>query len=127
MDLLAIVQHHHGIINCASECIIEGNGNSYIGGFIGRSENGANIYNSYNLTKVDTAIGSGGIIGDVYSSMVDIENTYNLGDVNAHTAGGFIGRNYSGDRINLKNIYNLGKVTTTYGGWGWGAGAFVRI
>ncbi len=99
-----------------------GNGNSYVGGLVGASQNGnLDAENSYARGNVSGANYVGGFIG--YLDGTDqITNSYSTGNVDGIDAGGsgggFVG--YSSGNDSLTNLFSVGTVsnfTTDYGGF----------
>jgi hypothetical protein len=95
------------ITNCNNTGTLISNGSS-LGGIIGSHESGvATVINCYNTGNLSSSNYSGGIIGNV-SSSVTIANSYNVGNITSLSwiPGGIIGEITAGS-ANVTNSYYL--------------------
>jgi|GEM_PF-2880829 len=121
---------YENILNYAS---VEGKAgyNNYVGGIIGRTQDPSILKNLYNYGNVVTTAGSsGGVVGYIPSSSLEVYSTmtniYNYGNVTGKNSyvGGIVGQT---GKLNGSNIYNYGNVSNTsdysggvFGNYGYG-------
>lgn len=95
--------------NTVTHCSSTGSVNNtadYTGGLVGRNNSGV-VHYSYSTGNVSGKQYVGGLAGDNYNSLADIQNSYAMGDVNGvETAGGLVGRTYQP----IKNSFSTGRV-----------------
>ena len=106
------------ISNCSNVANVTSS-NHNAGGIVGSIEVSSNVtiekvYNSCDNIKTINENSSGGIVGQVNSSLTNVRESFNTSSIYAGvgSSGGIIGSSYNNANVTIENCFNIGTISS---------------